>query len=385
MPLKLLQQAENGGIREAREHKLYDVLRYRPNPYMTSTTFWATMEAHCLHHGNAYALVERSRRNQTKLWPLSNSEVELWYDDAMLLSEVPDIFYIWRPQGRQIVLASQDVIHIKTSDSPDGLSGRSVLEQLRSTIEGSKRSQRLLNSLYSNGMTAKAVLSYTGDLSKEKRDQFVAGIEAYAKGEFREKGIENIIPLPIGTTLTPLNIKLTDSQFLEIRQYTSLQIAAAFGVKPYHIGDYTKTSYASQEAQQLSFYIDTLLYRLKEYEEELSYKLLTPKERQRGLRFKFNEKVILRADMQTQANILTSYVAGGLMNHNEAREQLDLPAVSYGNDLMISNGAAIPLKWIGAQYGMVTAAGEQAPPRETEDERGAAEKQEAAPKGGENQ
>lgn len=359
LPCKLLKHEDNGGVQEMHSHKLYDVLRYRPNPYMTATTFWASMEAICQDHGNAYAYIERSRRGQTRLWLMDPVETEVWWDDARIIYEVPDVFYIWRPQGREVMLTSQEVIHIKTFDTVDGIVGKSVLEQLRGILDGAKRSQRLLNELYKSGMTAKAVLSYTGDLSREKRDQFVAGIEAYAKGEFRDKGIENIIPLPVGTTLTPLNVKLTDSQFLELKQYTALQIAAAFGCKPYMIGDYTKTSYASEEAQQLSFYVDTLLFRLSVYEQELTYKLLTPKERAAGLRFKFNEKVALRADMQTQANILTMYVAAGLMTHNEAREQLDLPASEYGNDLMISNGAAIPLKYLGAQYG-VESAGQQA-------------------------
>jgi len=358
LPCKLLKHEDNGGVVEMHGHKLYDVLRYRPNPYMTATTFWASMEAICQDNGNAYAYIERSRRGQTRLWLMDPREVEVWWDDARILYEVPDVFYIWRPRGREVILTSQEVVHIKTFDTIDGLVGKSVLEQLRSTLDGARRSQKLLNELYKSGMTAKAVLSYTGDLSKEKRDQFVAGIEAYARGEFRDKGIENIIPLPVGTTLTPLNVKLTDSQFLELKQYTALQIAAAFGCKPYHIGDYTKTSYSSEEAQQLAFYVDTLLFRLSAYEQELTFKLLTAKERAAGLRFKFNEKVALRADMQTQANILTMYVAAGLMTHNEAREQLDLPASEYGNDLMISNGAAIPLKYLGAQYG-VESAGQQ--------------------------
>lgn len=260
------------------------------------------------------------------------------------------------------MLTSQEVIHIRTSDTVDGLMGRSVLDQLRGTIEGSKRAQDLLNTLYDNGLTAKAVLQYTGDLSKEKRDQFVAGIQSYMNGELKEKGIDNIIPLPVGTTLTPLNMKLSDSQFIELKQYSAMQIASAFGCKAYHIGDATKTSYSSEEAQQLAFYVDTILFRLSIYEQELTFKLLTERERASGLRVKFNEKVALRADMQTQANILTMYVAAGLMSHNEAREQLDLPASPYGNDLMVSNGAAIPLKYLGAQYG-IPSTGQQPLPR----------------------
>ena len=40
--------------------------------------------------------------------------------------------------------------------------------------------------------------------------------------------------------LTPLDIKLSDSQFIELKKYSALQIAAAFGIKPNQINDYEK-------------------------------------------------------------------------------------------------------------------------------------------------
>lgn len=52
--------------------------------------------------------------------------------------------------------------------------------------------------------------------------------------------IENVIPIPLGFSLNPLNIKLADNQFIETKQYTALEIASAFGYKPYQIGDYTE-------------------------------------------------------------------------------------------------------------------------------------------------
>ena len=75
-----------------------------------------------------------------------------------------------------------------------------------------------------------------------------------------------IIPVPLGMKLTPLDIKLSDSQFFELKKYTALQIAAAFGVKPNQINDYSKSSYANSELQQLSFYVDTELFVIKQYE-----------------------------------------------------------------------------------------------------------------------
>ena len=142
---------------------------------------------------------------------------------------------------------------------------------------------------------------------------------------------------------------MTDNQFVELRQYSALQIASAFGIKPYQIGDYTKSSYSSAEAQQLSFYVETLLYIIKQYEEELTYKLLSEKEVAEGYHFKFNISVILRADFATQVKTLSTAVNSFLLTPNEARSKLDLGSVE-GGDRLLGNGASIPVGLTGIQY-----------------------------------
>ena len=169
----------------------------------------------------------------------------------------------------------------------------------------------------------------------------------------KEAGVENIVPIPLGFSLTPLNVKLADSQFIEIKQYSALQIASAFGVKPYQVGDYTKSSYASAEAQQLSFLVDTLLYIVKQYEEEIGYKLLSDAEEAEGYHAKFNTGVMLRADQKTQIETMSTAVNNFILTPNEARERLDLPGVE-GGDKLLGNGASIPVQYAGAQYTNIT-------------------------------
>ena len=128
-----------------------------------------------------------------------------------------------------------------------------------------------------------------------------------------------------------------------------MQIASAFGIKPYQIGDYTKSSYASAEAQQLSFYVDTLLYNLKQYEEEIAYKLFSDTERESGIFVKFNVNVILRADLKTQIETLSAAVSNFIYTPNEARAILDMGA-KEGGDKLLGNGASIPVELTGIQY-----------------------------------
>lgn len=358
LPLKLQQYTPEHGIRVAREHPYYRMLNERPNRHMTASVFWGTMELCRNHYGNAYAWIDTRDPAKPQLWPLNPADVQVWYDDICELRDAPDVYYRVSTKRGMVVFGSEEILHFKSHMTLDGLVGISVREQLASNVEGNTKAQKFINKLYDSGMTAKAVLQYTGNLKDANVDALTKGIEAYAKGEMKNKGIENIIPLPFGMTLTPLNLKLTDSQFLEIKQYSALQIAAAFGVKPYQVGDYTKSSYASAEAQQLSFLVDTLLFIVKQYEEEIGYKLLTDKEEAAGYHAKFNTGVILRADQKTQIDTLSSAVSNFLMTPNEAREKLDLPA-KEGGDQLLGNGASIPVQYTGAQYTNISAGKEE--------------------------
>lgn len=348
LPLKLLQHNEDGGVVTARGHPLYFALHDRPNPYMTSTTFWSTMEQNRNHHGDAYAWIKGAGK-KTSLWILPSEDVEIWYDDKKILSDVPDIYYIYSHGGKLYKFSSEQIIHLKTSSSFDGIKGIPVREQLKSTISGNIKSQKMLNQMYKSGFTAKAVVQYTADLSGENLRKFKEKIEDFAGSDLDDKEVKNIIPIPVGTTLTPLNVKLADSQFIDIKKYSALQIASAFGIKPNQIGDYEKSSYASAEAQQLSFYVDTLLYILKQYEEELNYKLLSREEIDNGYYFKFNVAVILRADLKTQIETLSQAVSNFIYTPNEARALLDKPA-KPGGDKLLGNGASIPVELAGTQY-----------------------------------
>lgn len=348
MPLKLLRYTEKNGVVTMRDHYLFKILHDRPNPYMTATSFWSTVEYNRNHYGNAYVWIQGAGKNM-KLWILPSTQVEVWYDDAKALADQPDIYYLYSAGEKVYKLGSEEVLHFKSSNSLDGIVGISVQDQLKSTIGGSIKSQKMVNKMYDSGFTAKAVLNYTGSLSDANVQTLVQNIESYAKGDLKSEGVENIIPIPLGFNLTPLNVKLADNQFIEVKQYTSGQIAAAFGIKPYQYNDLTKSSYASAEAQQLSFYVDTLLYIIKQYEEELTYKLLTSEEISQGYHFKFNVAVILRADLATQINTLSTGVSNFIYTPNEARAMLDLEA-KEGGDRLLGNGASIPVDMAGTQY-----------------------------------
>ena len=348
LPLKLQYYTKEMGVQKAYEHPLYSVLSTRPNPYMTSTHFWSTVEYNRNHYGNAFVWI-RGAGNNTTLWVLPSDHVQIWVDDRGIWGPNNAIWYIYTSEksGKVLKMPHDSILHFRTSSSFDGIKGLSVKEILETTLNGNLTAQNMLNKLYKSGFTAKAVLQYTGALNDDNARKFAKGIEEYATGKI--ENVQSIIPIPLGSTLQPLDVTLADNQFIELKKYSALQIACAFGIKPNQINDYEKSSYAAAEQQQLAFYVDTLLYILKQYEEELSFKLLSREELEKGYYFKFNVSVILRADLKTQVESLKNAVQGGIYTPNEARAYLDLGAKEKGDVLMV-NGNMIPVASVGKQW-----------------------------------
>lgn len=353
MPLKLYKEDTTGGRVRA---DAVDVLLYRPNSVMTPSTFWSTMEANCQHYGNAYAWIQRDYGNglragkiQTKAyWIMKADCVTVYMDDAGVFGDRGRLYYQYsNPQnGETAVFRQEDVLHIKNWLSWDGVMGLSVREILKSTIQGAGYSQRYLEKLYKSGLTASSVLQYTGDLDEKLRTQLQKKYNELLTGA---ENAGKVVALPIGMKLEPLTYTLADAQYMELKKYSALQIAASFGVKPNQINDYEKSSYSNSESQQLSFLIDTMMYRLNQYEQEINYKCLTDEQRAKGFVYKFNEKVLLRANMETQMQSITSAVQNGIYTPNEGRHLLDLPSMD-GGDVLIVNGNYVPLTDVGAAY-----------------------------------
>lgn len=347
LPLKLYQETEKG-MDKVNSLEIVRILKTRPNPYMTATMFWSTVEMNRNHFGNAYVWCRYKGTKLQDLWIMQSDSVRIVVDNAGYFGTKNKVWYVYNDPktGKEYTINSDNVLHFKTSHSFDGMTGVSVQEILRKSIEGSLDSQNFMNKLYKTGLTAKAVLQYTGDLDKSAQKRLLKGLEEFASGE---NNSGKIIPIPLGMQLTPLNLKLTDSQFFDLKKYSALQIASAFGIKPTFINQFDKSSYSNSEMEQLSFLVNTLQYILKQYEEEVTYKLLSTQQLDQGYFFKFNESAVLRADMKTQAECLAKYVNNGIYTPNEARLVLDLP-IMEGGDQLIVNGNYVPLTKVGIAY-----------------------------------
>lgn len=354
LSLKMYENTDEG-IKEVDDNQSY-IFCERPNRFMTAATFWATVEANRNHYGNAYVWIRRELKLKRyggsyeikDLWIMPSDSVTVVMDNAGIFGNTGELYYYYTDKntGKYYVFPSRDVMHFKTSFTFDGVVGKPVRRILKDSIEGNLESQHFMNNLYKNGMTAKLALNYTGDLDDDMQEELVESFEKYTSGA---ENAGRIVPVPIGFQLQPLDVKLTDAQFFELKKFSALQIAAAFGIKPNQLNNYEKSSYSNSESQQLSFYVDTELFILNNYEQEINFKAIKQYNPNSKRYFKYNEKSILRTDAKTQKDIICGYVNNGLYTVNQGKKLLGLPPVE-GGDITVMNGNYIPITMVGQQY-----------------------------------
>ncbi len=331
------------------------ILNTEPNPYMTATTFWQTVELHRNHNGNAFVYQDyhKTGRNagQVKaLWILPFKEVTVWVDNRGIFGVQNAIWYTWHDNRSGVTwkFDYDEICHYKSSISWDGITGLPVREILRLQIEQAQAAQGFLNKLYKTNMFGgKVMVQYTGDLDKKAEVNLVEKLESFSSNNSSGK----FIPLPLGITATMLDMKLSDAQFYELNKHSALQIAAAFGIKPNILNNYEKSSYSNSETQQLDFYINSLSPILKGYKEEDTRKILTTSELDKNNFLEHDIRELFKLDPVKQMDRLQKGINNFMIKPNEAREELGQP---YDDEptanMLIGNGNYIRLNQVGDQW-----------------------------------
>lgn len=349
LPVNAVQLSKEKG-----KERLYDfymdyILNVEPNPFMNAITFKQSVELNRNFFGNAYIYLQTFRGKIKSLWLLPSDEVTIWRDTAGIFGKDNNaIWYIWTDSkggGKQWKFSSDEIIHLKSSLSWDGIVGLSIVDIIKHNIEQAQYGQKYLKDLYKNNMFGdKILVYYTGDLSTEKEKMLATKLEDFSS----KNGSGKFIPMPLGIKAETLAMKLSDAEFSVLNKATALQIAAAFGIKPNILNNYDKSSYSNSETQQTDLFINTLQPILEQYSEEFTRKLLTSQEKNSNKRLIHNTKILFKMDPSKLMEYLQKGINNFMFTPNEAREELDY---AYSDDpnanKLIGNGNYISINQVG--------------------------------------
>ncbi|TYC93039.1 phage portal protein [Novosphingobium sp. BW1] len=321
LPLNLMVKDGAGKVSKAADHPVHKLLkpRGRPNGFQDPFKFKTYMQGRALIKGNAYALKVPGVRGIGALIPLDPDRVVADLDDAWNLT------YKWTTrQGRIRVLRPDEVVHLRSPWTCDGLTGDGLIKLMGEALGLAEAADEAASRLIKNGSYVGGALKHPKQISNEAaqrlRDQFAE----------RHSGPENAgrwIVTEEGMDVQPFGMTSKDAQGLESRRYQAEEVSRGTGV-PRPLLMFDETSWGSGIEQLGLFFITYCLAGwFTAWEEALAQSLLSDAERETHF-FKFNEAALLRGSLKDQSDFLKAAIGGpgqgGYMVPNEAREVMDL-------------------------------------------------------------
>ena len=260
----------------------------RPNPESSRLEFFEQVLASLNLHGNAFILTVRDENDEVfELYCLNPDEVRI----RRLAPNEPLVYEITiREQGmvRTEILTNREILHIPMFRLPGSHYGLGPVAAARLTIGAAMAADTYAAAYFGNAANPGGVIEVPGELTQEQaqdigRDWNITHTGPYRAGKI---GI-----LSGGAAFKPLTLNAADAQLLEARRFNVEDIARIFRCPISLLGHPVAgaMSFASVEAQNLSFVQHSLRPLLERLEQALSPLLPEPD----GF-IKFNLDALLR-------------------------------------------------------------------------------------------
>ena len=317
------------GSDPAYNHALYEVLMNQPNPEMHSMIFEETMQSHILSSGNGYAHKTINNRGQvTKLTLLD------WFNVQPNRLETGELVYLFDDRGKEITFRFDEIFHIPGLGY-NGIVGYSPVGMAREAIGLGLAAEEFAARFYSNGANVGGIITMPNKI----QDKEALRKELKAKHAGLSKSHEVMI-LEEGSEYKRIDMPLADAEFLATREFQDRQIAMIYRMPLKMIQDYSKGgTYNNNEQQELDYTKHTIMPWVIRWEQSITTRLLTKRDRMDGYFVRFNMDELLRGDSKTRADVNHIRRQDGIITGNEWRAMDDMnPRSEPEADMLVING-----------------------------------------------
>lgn len=360
LPLNIFRRLPGGGKELAEDLPLQEVLSYRPNGWMTSFEFRELLHSWVLLWGNAYALIKAGRRGAVdELIPLHPSRMDI------KRLENGRLRYYYREPNRPVPLEySQDeIFHIRFL-SQDGVTGYVPTTLSRDAIALARAAEIQASAFYGNGSRAGTIIETTQPQKPEAMQRFRQSWDDFHRGPYKT---EKTAVLPYGLTLKELQVN--NSTDVELRRYQVEDVARAYRVPVYMIGDMTKSSYSSVEQQGRDFVTFSLMPDLRRWESCVRRDLIVDDQRYFA---QFDVTALMSGDYEARSKYAREMWNLGVLSINEIRSMEGLNPIEEGEKRFVQVNMqlleAFTTENPTGQPTQVQPSGPEEPPAPTEEE-----------------
>lgn len=308
-PIKL----ESDNVNHIADENFSDLnylLNVKPNSYMSARDFKYALTANLLLTGNGYARILKTKSGQ----PLS---LVLLYPSwvTVEIDEDSNIRYVIQDNTHNpYILTPDEIIHVKFL-STNGLIGTSPLYSLADEMKLQKQGNKLLNDFFGSGINGSAILKMPGKPSPDARAKIR---EEWIKANTGEK-THRVMVLAGNEEYTPVEIDTSILKIVNSNDYTTKQIAKAFGIPVSRLG--LENAHTSLTQSNLDYIQNSLDHYFNRITSELNIKLLTY-EQALNYHFEFDVSRLMELDTETNMKETLNWFQNGLIDDNEARQRL---------------------------------------------------------------
>lgn len=312
-------------------------LNQSPYPGINAFDFWGYMEKQRLSTGNALAYIATNEMGFLQhLVPLDGSRVKIYWDNANVFQGKRKLVYEYTDQvsNQTYTMLPEEVLHIKAF-AANGIVGRPAIQVLRDTLQSNAEVEGALRSAVANGYHGTIILQYTSDLSLKKQMELQTNV-----GNLLKTGKNSILPLPVGMTAT--NIANDIKPYYDVLKTANAQaISSFFGIPLVMLNIGGGTGMATFSSNQITQYYNlTIAPIIQAYANELSVKLLTRNQLNKGYTFDNAGDAFDFLDPQAKASVMCSYKSAGILSADEARTSLKYPTRGGAADELTSANVA---------------------------------------------
>ena len=301
-----------------------------PNPWSTGAELLYLTQIFQDLCGNGYWNVQRNALGvPDALYVLPSQWVSIVPDPVEFIKG----FAFGRSPMDRMLLPPQDVLHFKTPSPHDVLYGSGCLADMVRSHDRNLSADEYEKSLTDNRARPDAILNYkTGRLDEPKRKELQAEWNKLFRGS---KNAGKIWVSDYEWDFKTLGFEPSEVAALDIRKWTRLEIADAFGV-PVAFLDTENVNKANADAAHEQYARYTVTPRLRRFEGVLNRFVRLYDER---LFVAFDNAI--PSDEAAQATRLGSHVTNGILTPDEARLELDYEPIDNGDTLWV-NGGRLP-------------------------------------------
>lgn len=318
--------------RQRIDHDLWWLLNEQPCAAFNAATFWEFIATQFMLREDGIAFIKRTPNGAPEAfipWPRSKVRIDV---DPESPPKNPRLVYRFHDGDRYFGAEQDDVLHFPGFGF-NGVHGMSVIQWgARNGIGIAIKADEFAGKFYGQGAQPQHAIKAPGQMTPAQQDAFREAWVAKYSGA-GPTGMPLI--LTEGLDITELSMTAADAQLLESRKWQVIDIARAFGVPPFMIGENEKsTSWGSGiEQMGIGFARYTLMPHLTRIRQELNRKLF----RRAGLFVAHNVDSLQQADAKGRGEYFKAALGGtqspAWMTPNEVRKLENLPPIDGGDQL----------------------------------------------------